>query len=480
MLRQTLGRRFAAGWTSLGEFASTEADAAAFRAARAADASVQETIDTSQNKPQPIDWSKWSGQIQHKDLVENLKAYHDQTVSMLDGLIKEDHNHAIDGLQFRSEHNAMYDAAVKSCEESVQASETIVANGAKALYISYNNPPVSTVSTSEWLDVDQYWQAFVEKHHHYHNHLNSAVEDPESREYEDKQRAALLTEWAAQDDTRNNKLLYQRPSYEYYHIFRGVLVQHMVYYLAKSGGDARFFPELMPHSWFCGMYDLQFKLYDNLQAKKRATQEAGLLMGTDHEYHPHDMEGDGEAYYGRLIAHETEQTQNLVGRLMGNFIFLSEAVPVQTVQGLGNAKGKQLYSLGDDVNALFVKEEGDVSPTDAFQSLSASLPAGGMPDAYKLVFEEFCNILEARQTGLGGSWFNAPGESQADAFLRRLKFNDRGREVYEEYVAELKGRWANATPVSAEEAAKRMPEIEKKYKLECETYEKIVYDGLEV
>lgn len=56
-------------------------------------------------------------------------------------------------------------------------------------YISYNNPSVNTVSTSEWLDVDQYWQAFVEKHQYYHNHLDSYTEDPESKEYDDKIKA---------------------------------------------------------------------------------------------------------------------------------------------------------------------------------------------------------------------------------------------------------------------------------------------------
>lgn len=71
---------------------------------------------------------------------------------------------------------------MKTAQTSVEKSEEIVANGAKALYISYNNPPVNTVSTSEWLDTDQYWQAFVEKHQFYHNHLDMITEDPESKE----------------------------------------------------------------------------------------------------------------------------------------------------------------------------------------------------------------------------------------------------------------------------------------------------------
>lgn len=90
-------------------------------------------------------------------------------------------------------HQATYEDAVSTAHRSVQASEEIVANGAKALYISYNNPPINTVSTQEWLDVDQYWQAFVEKHHYYHNHLDCATEDPESKEYDEKVKLGTKT-----------------------------------------------------------------------------------------------------------------------------------------------------------------------------------------------------------------------------------------------------------------------------------------------
>ena len=34
-------------------------------------------------------------------------------------------------------------------------------------------------------------QAFVEKHHFYHNHLLSAVEDPESKDYDAKTKVLL-------------------------------------------------------------------------------------------------------------------------------------------------------------------------------------------------------------------------------------------------------------------------------------------------
>merc|ERR1712050_518293 len=109
----------------------------------------------------------------------------------------------------------LFDAAVKSCEKS----EDILKNGARALWISFQNPPIALLSQSEWLDTDQYWQAFVEKHQFYHNHLCSVVEDPESKEYDAKQKAEFKLKWEKFDGRgttrQNNKLLYQRPSFEY-------------------------------------------------------------------------------------------------------------------------------------------------------------------------------------------------------------------------------------------------------------------------
>merc|ERR1712125_239859 len=149
------------------------------------------------------------------------------------------------------------------------------------------NPPVSLLSQSEWLDADQYWQAFVEKHHFYHNHLNSAVEDPESKEYDAKQKAELIKKWETFDGKgttrQNNKLLYQRPSYEYYDLYRGALIEHMMFYLTKTGGDARFFPENMPVQWFAEIYDV-------LHRRKRLEHESTWSRESHHDFHPHDLE----------------------------------------------------------------------------------------------------------------------------------------------------------------------------------------------
>ena len=45
---------------------------------------------------------------------------------------------------------------------------------------------------------------------------------------------------------------------------------------------------------------------------------------------PHDFEHGADGYYQQLIARENALVELQTARLMGNFMFLSEAVPVQT------------------------------------------------------------------------------------------------------------------------------------------------------
>jgi len=94
---------------------------------------------------------------------------------------------------------------------------------------------------------------------------------------------------------------------------------------------------------------------------------------------------------------------------------------------------------------------------------------------YGAVLEEFAGILESRKEGLGGSWFNAPGESSRDAFMRRLKKSDPAHDIFELYAQEHEERWAGATELSVAEAQAQMGEIERKYKLECAEYDNVLF-----
>jgi hypothetical protein len=450
------------------------------------DTSLQSTARSFEKvKTAEIDWSKWEELIEHKDLIKTLRAFHEQQMAILDKVGQSNHAEAVKSLTQGWE---LYEGAVEECKDAVQASEEIVRNGARALYISFHNPPVSHLTQTEWLDTDQYWQAFVEKHMYYSNYLNTLTEDPESKEYDQAVEADAMRKWTTWDSRNvvkyNNKLLYQRPSYEYYDLYRAPLIEHMIFYLAKTGGDARMFPELMPHQWMCEIYANRFEVMDVLQKRRRAMQEKTLARELPLEFTPHDMEHDGESYYEQWIQRENEITQLTVGRLMGNYMFLSEATPIQTQAALARivSEGKEgkFFSLGDDVNAVFFKPTTlateEVDPLVAFNTWSEYLRSTGriMNPGYAQILTVFHRTLASRKPGLNGRWFTAPNESQAEAFLRRLKAEDPARQIYVDYVAEMNERWANAKEIPADKIRDVVKDKEAKYHLECAEYENLV------
>jgi len=199
------------------------------------------------------------------------------------------------------------------------------------------------------------------------------------------------------------------------------------------------------------------------------------------------LEHDGEGYWAKLIAKESGMTELTMGRLMGNYILFSDAyVPVQTGMSfyraiqMDGAKGT-FYSLGGDVHCLFYKPAGEAlttpDPKECFNSLADYVSMSGrrFEVGYAAALECFTDILETRKEGLGGSWFTAPGESSADAFMRRLKKSDPAYAIYETYAAEHSERWAGAKAMTVAEAMKEMPEIERKYNLECSEYNNVLF-----
>jgi len=484
-LRRALPKRDR--WHALQEYAVGEKNVEEFRVLRARDVAVTGVVDGNVTPAKPIDWAAWESKISNKDTFQCLKDFHAQQTALLDAVLAEDHTAAVKG---QTEGWELYDAAKTSCDESVQKSQQILRNGARALWISFQNPPISLLSQTEWLDGDQYWQAFVEKHHFYHNHLASAVEDPESKEYDAKQKADLVKRWETFDGRgttrQNNKLLYQRPSFEYYDVMRGPLIEHMMFYLSKTGGDSRMFPETMPVQWYAEIYDIRFKVYNVLQRRKRIQHESTMAREVHHDFHPSDLEHDGEAFFSKLIAKESAITELAVGRLMGNYIFFSDAyIPVQTgaafYKALTADGGKgTFHTLGSDVHCLFYKPAGDLAmpdPKECFYSLADHVGMTGrrFEVGYAAAFEAFTEVLESRKEGLGGNWFTAPGESSKDAFMRRLKRSDPAFDIFEAYAAEHAERWAGAKALTMEAAMAEMPEIERKYALECEQYANVQF-----
>lgn len=117
------------------------------------------------------------------------------------------------------------------------------------------------------------------------------------------------------------------------------------------------------------------------------------------------------------------------------------------------------------VNALFFKpsEQVEASAAEAAASwLSHAAAIGRAPHpAYAEAVTSYFGLCEGRKSGLGGVWFAVAGETQADAFLRRLKADDPAKPVYEQYVAEMKARWAESgKELSAADAEKAIVAVE--------------------
>merc|ERR1711920_407178 len=198
------------------------------------------------------------------------------------------------------------------------------------------------------------------------------------------------------------------------------------------------------------------------------------------------MGHDGEAFWAKLIAKESALTELTVGRLMGNYVFLTDGhVPVQT--GTAFYRALQMdgskctfYSLGSDVHCLFYKPAEEMSmpdPKECFYALAdhTSMTGRRFEVGYAAAFEAFTEVLESRKEGLGGAWFSAPGESSKDAFMRRLRRSDPAYDIYAAYATEHAEKWGGAKALSMADALAQMPEIERKYNLECEEHDNVIF-----
>lgn len=139
------------------------------------------------------------------------------------------------------------------------------------------------------------------------------------------------------------------------------------------------------------------------------------------------------------------------------------------------------YTLGSDTHCLFYKPADDAlsmpNPKECFHSLADHVSVTGrrFEVGYAAAFEAFTEVLESRMSGLSGSWFTTPGESSKDAFMRRLKRSDPAFAIYEAYSAEHTERWEAAKALTLDQALAEMPEIGRKYALECAEYSNVLF-----
>ncbi|CEM28865.1 unnamed protein product [Vitrella brassicaformis CCMP3155] len=481
-VRRVLPRR--ESWHNLGAYTLTEKDAAAWRELRARDLNV-ESVATRFEKDTtpPINWKYWEDTITHKDIVTCMKAFYEHQMSVLDSALREDHRKIITENQKEGWH--LWEEGVSSCRESVKASDEIIDNGARALWISFHNPLPWQIKPSEWVDSDQYWQAYFEKHMYRHTTTGEPA-DPESEDFQkmvDADVSADTRLWNDRSDTpTNNQNMTQLPSWEYYDIHRRAFVEHMVYYLLRTGGDYRFFPEVPPWQWLTHIEQLRWQFVSVTQRRRSVFQmeKEARVMALDMQ--PLDYEHDGDEFHQKFIATEKAQFESVAARLMGNFIlFCYPYIPVQTTTALHRALGVddgqgKLYSLGDDVNALFYKPGIPTEfpkPSDAFNSLMDHVTLSGQRfnPAYSTMLSIFTQLLDSRPQ----PWFKTEDESVGEAFMRRLKVDDPSRPVYEAYLEEMKERFGSAVEVPADKMVEQTQAVERRYRQECAVYRQLLY-----
>ncbi|PFH35557.1 hypothetical protein BESB_052080 [Besnoitia besnoiti] len=469
-------------WLSLAPFAGQN-NAAAWRKLRDGAQEVQTVIDRHvTTKTQPIDWTKWESQIAHKDILQCLKSFYTSQMQILDqtaGALKKAGNPA--ACEVAAKGWALYDNALQACAKSVEKSEELLANGARALWVSCNNPPVWKVDTNEWLDSDQYWQAFVEKHHFY-SQYQPGVADPEATQEVEAFKHSWHSRMSKFNDRSDTPMLYaymdELPSWEYYDLHRSAFLEHMTYYLVRTGGDFRFFPEMPPWQWLAHIENLRYKLLSVAQSRRAHLQLTNLERERALDFLPVDVEHHGEEYTQKFLQTETEMFQACAARLMGNYMFLCDPfIPVQSVEALEEvakvAGGKgSLFSLGDDVNALFFlpdQEKREVArPTEAVQTLMNHLKKTdrSFNPSYTALLGIHAEVLEER----GEHWLAAPGECVSQAFLRRLRTDDPAYEVYCSYFTEMYERFASAKEVSLADGRKLLKDIHAKAQEEERAY----------
>lgn len=441
-------------WRNLGQFASSENEFQGWNLLKLMDEQVQNCINhfgqSTKQENTEIDWDYWANKISHKEILSCVKNFYCEEVKKLDMLMTEKH------IQKTEKETIGWDLfenqCIKSCEKSVDESNTVVQNAARALWISYNNPPINTIDPNDWLDSDDYWSAYVEKHNLYNP--KQGVDDPESENEIQEKKSSWHSRVSKFNDRSDTPILFQYmeqlPSWEFYDIHRRAFLEHMTYYLIRTGNDYRFFPEIPPIEWLTNIEQLRYQFVSVAQRRRAHFQLENLERERALEMQPINFHADGEEHYQKFINNEVKNTEMFVARLMGNYMFLCHPfVPIQStfsllnVMSIDNGRG-EIYSFGDDVNALFYLPVESYrfipSPRIAFNSMMDYLTITGrrLNPAYATLLEIHADLVESR----GEHWMQAPDESMAEAFVRRL-----GQET---------GELTNVFRAYADELAKRI------------------------
>ncbi|EEA05613.1 uncharacterized protein CMU_026200 [Cryptosporidium muris RN66] len=483
------------------------------------------------NKIKDIDWDYWELNIQNKVLLEPIKStYIHETLKIcnildeIDKIYTNKENKLIKDERIKEYKGIwkLYNICIEKCKNSVMKSKEILELGIQSLWMMDNQDIQDELSDNKFLEIDNYWRNYV---------YQMSVSDPElyqgfdplSNEgiQEYNTRVENFIDRMNKRDLMNprSKNIEQYSSSEYYDIYRQAFLEHMLYYLIRTGDSYRIFPEIPPWEWLVDIEKLRYYYIQVAQPRRRSKQLEKYLLFLPLEYTPSNLL-EGEEYYQKLFNYEFKTTYTIFSRLMASYmLFVEPYIPVQTNSAMyralliDNGKG-QFFSFGDDINCLyylpnrnpdlrdkleennieFNKEnidmninknnisklfsnlsifyKDDMSPKSCWDTWYTYLNITGrkLKPEYVAINEIFLNILEKR----GCDWFKMKNETISNAFLRRFEETttkcNQLCEIINDYLEDIKSRIQKKVFIEWKDIPRKINEIEENYIQEIHLY----------
>lgn len=115
-----------------------------------------------------------------------------------------------------------------------------------------------------------------------------------------------------------------------------VFLEHMLYFLIRTGYDYHFFPEIPPVSWIVDMERLRYRYVSRAHERRLQRQLETLKREEPLDLCPVDSELEhGEEHFFALLSRERTVWEAAVGRWMMDYIFLCHpALPIQNQEML--------------------------------------------------------------------------------------------------------------------------------------------------
>lgn len=370
-LASSMSRALRSNWKGLSSFVN-ESVSTAWNEIKSCDGALQNVIDNNRSGTvTKIDWSQWKERIGNPKLLEAFESNYNCLISLLDKIPQPI-------LKYCEVLKRAEEESGKSAEEAMR----LIEDGVKALWISNHNPPVWKIDPNEWLESDQYWQAYIEKHAVFAPHIDSL--DPESPAEIEARRQKWQTNVAKFNERTDTPILYDYmnhlPTWEYYDINRKQFYQHMSYFLNLTGEDFRHFPDIPKWQWITHCEDLNFKLFAVQHRRKVEKQLTTKSRHVSNDLEPEEGHCE-ETHEMAFLSSEKERSEEALIYLLSNYAFLSDPyIPFENLFQLELIKSRfgdgKLFSFGEDVDVLFFlpnKALSTVSPKKCFHLYLVSL-----------------------------------------------------------------------------------------------------------